>query len=101
MWHNIEDDILSYIDRKELPMHIANLCIRCGKDRIITKEWEETTESGLKMKKSNAICPDKTCQEEVEKLIADQRNERAKKEAQRMQRLAKIHGASLDSVLTV
>jgi hypothetical protein len=43
---------------------LPNLCIRCGKPRIITKTWKE---GGLTF--STAICPDKECQKQVDETL--------------------------------
>lgn len=68
-----------------------NICVRCGKERVVVKEWEEITESGAKMKKSESVCPDPECQEEVAKANQNKQNDRQRKEMARLARLAKMN----------
>ena len=55
----------------------SNLCIRCGKQRLVVKTWQEKIGYSLVTTKEMA-CPDSDCQKKV-----DQSNEkqRAKHEA--------------------
>lgn len=56
-----------------------NPCTRCGKERIVSRVWEEriTTFSGyITETRSDNICPDKECQKLVEKELEVQREKR-------------------------
>lgn len=44
---------------------INNLCIRCGKPRIVTRSWEEKIGNSL-AKMEETSCPDPICQKEVD-----------------------------------
>jgi hypothetical protein len=68
-----------------------NICTRCGKERIVVKEWEEITESGAKMKKRETACPDPSCQEEVSKALLSKQKDRERKEMARLARIAKMN----------
>ena len=67
-----------------------NVCIRCGKERIVIKEWEVTTETGSKIKKSETVCPDPSCQAEVLKAIEGKQKERERKEMARLARMKTV-----------
>jgi len=55
----------------------SNPCTRCGKERIISKEWVEYI--GLsQITRTDTICPDKACQKQVDD---DLEEKRLKKEA--------------------
>jgi hypothetical protein len=43
-----------------------NLCIRCGKKRVVVRTWEEKTEYSTVINTEMA-CPDPECQKQVEK----------------------------------
>ena len=72
----------------------SGLCIRCGKQRVVVKEWEEveTTAGGSStLYFSQYDCPDPECQKEVEvellkrRALADEREARfEEKQAARM-----------------
>ncbi|MBI2020503.1 hypothetical protein HYS94_03700 [Candidatus Daviesbacteria bacterium] len=61
-----------------------NPCIRCGLQRIDGKSWQE--KSGISIVTyTQTLCPDKLCQKEVDKAIADRRaksDDLAKKKSQ-------------------
>lgn len=78
-------------------MDVYNVCIICGKDRITISEWFEESPSGP-IKKSKTACPDENCQKKVEDMIEEKSKERARKEAARQARLAKIHQKQLEIV---
>jgi hypothetical protein len=49
----------------------ANTCTRCGKDRVVSKTWEEKVETmgGTSVLiHTSTVCPDPECQ----KIVADQ-----------------------------
>lgn len=53
-----------------------NLCIRCGKPRILAKKWKEKVVIyGLVsiVEHSDMVCPDKKCQCETEKDMDNRR----------------------------
>ncbi len=49
---------------------MSNPCVRCGKERINGKKWEETIGLGI-MTHTKTICPDSACQKMVEQAIAE------------------------------
>jgi hypothetical protein len=52
-----------------------NLCIRCGKVRVVAKTWKERVISYGKtsvVELTEMVCPDKKCQAQVEKDLAAQ-----------------------------
>ena len=53
---------------------VDNKCIRCGKDRVFEKTWEEKTTTGqgsAVLTYNLYVCPDKECQKKVEKSLAE------------------------------
>jgi hypothetical protein len=82
-------------------MDSYNHCVRCGKSRIITKEWTVEEPNGSTTKKSMTVCPDEACQREVDNMLEEKSKERAKKEAARQARLARIHQKSSDVVASI
>jgi hypothetical protein len=54
-----------------------NLCIRCGKERVLTNTWDEEikTHAGVSVvTHSSFVCPDAECQKKVDaKLAADRK----------------------------
>lgn len=53
-----------------------NICMRCGKKRIVTRTWKEKVVSYGKISViecTETVCPDKNCQELVNKGLAAQR----------------------------
>jgi hypothetical protein len=81
-------------------MDVYNVCILCGKNRITISEWFEDSPSGP-IKRSKTACPDDNCQAKVEGLIEEKSKERARKEAARQARLAKIHQKQLEIVTSI
>ena len=71
-------------------MDVINVCIICGKNRITIQEWIEESPSGP-IKKAKTQCPDPECQSKVNKILEEKSKERARKEAARQARLARIH----------
>lgn len=53
----------------------SNPCIRCGKERLKTKEGTVIM-SSVKTKITVYVCPDKDCQKKVEKKIAEKEERR-------------------------
>lgn len=53
--------------------NISNPCIRCGKDRIESKEWKEKVGNSMILCTSN-ICPDPECQKEVEAQLKSKKD---------------------------
>ena len=54
----------------------GNICIRCGKKRVVAKTWTETikTSSGTSLLTHIlSVCPDAACQKKVEQLLAKQK----------------------------
>lgn len=58
----------------------SNPCTRCGKERIVSRTWEEyiQTYSGAQIVQINSetICPDPSCQKVVEEELDKQREKR-------------------------
>ena len=55
---------------------MANVCIRCGKERIIVEKWEEKIKQEHHTTTINHIqtsCPDKKCQDAVDKMLAQRK----------------------------
>lgn len=51
----------------------VNVCIRCGKERIAGKKWEEVVGTSHITYVLN-ICPDKECQKIVESNLKDKKD---------------------------
>ncbi len=61
-----------------------NVCIRCGKDRVVAKTWKEKVETAVGITvwvHTDMVCPDGVCQKLVEKELAMRKE---KKEAIRV-----------------
>lgn len=69
----------------------TNPCIRCGKERVVSKTWKETitTFSGTlqEVVHIEAVCPDPVCQEALNKEFAKQKEKRDKIAFDREQRM--------------
>lgn len=63
---------------------MPNPCVRCGKERIILKEWTEKVGQGI-LTHIDTICPDRECQKIIDDGIAAQREKRAAIELKRTQ----------------
>ncbi|OGK42606.1 hypothetical protein A2954_06280 [Candidatus Roizmanbacteria bacterium RIFCSPLOWO2_01_FULL_37_12] len=50
----------------------TNICIRCGKPRIVVKSWEEKLGFST-ITATNTACPDSECQKIVDKNNAKQK----------------------------
>jgi len=51
---------------------MSNLCIRCGKERIVVKTWNEEIQTERRMTvitHTLTSCPDETCQKAVDKEV--------------------------------
>jgi hypothetical protein len=48
-----------------------NLCILCGKQRIVVREWIVEEPNGTKTKKSMTECPDTECQKQVNEILEE------------------------------
>lgn len=64
---------------------ILNLCVRCGKPRIVVRTWKECIKGSILIYTSTA-CPDAACQKIVDKKFADQKEKREAVEKERMKR---------------
>lgn len=69
------------------------MCIRCGKQRIESKSWEETV-TGFMGKSvvtyTETVCPDPKCQELVEKQLAVQKKKREELEQSKEDRKVRL-----------
>lgn len=63
---------------------IGNVCIRCGKQRIVVKTWTEHIGTSL-VRYTDTICPDSECQEIVDKENTKREEKRRILESQRAQ----------------
>jgi hypothetical protein len=67
---------------------MSNVCIRCGKERIVIKEWIEEIPSE---RKGNIItyrktsCPDPECQKLVDKGIAREKQKTDERKAEKLE----------------
>ena len=64
---------------------ILNVCIRCGKPRIVAKTWKERIKGSTDIHTST-VCPDSACQKIVDGKLAVQRQKREAMEKERIQR---------------
>ena len=55
----------------------SNPCIRCGKDRVVSKTWTQQIGNTV-LTRTDTVCPDKSCQKAVD---LDMEEKRLKKEA--------------------
>ncbi|MDO8551493.1 MAG: hypothetical protein Q7S03_02330 [bacterium] len=73
---------------------ISNPCIRCGKERIVVKTWEED-QGNSHSTHTSFVCPDKDCQEIVDQQLAEKREKRKiveeNKQKRQMFRSRNIH----------
>ena len=53
-------------------MPSKNLCIRCGKERVVKKTWTEKVGTSL-ITYTETVCPDPKCQKIVEKQLDKKR----------------------------
>lgn len=66
-----------------LTQETSNPCIRCGKERIISKTWKESVKTFIGstiVTYTETVCPDSDCQKIVEHGLAVQKNKREKLE---------------------
>lgn len=64
----------------------SNVCIRCGKVRIVSKTWTEKIDTFFGQSEvtyTETVCPDPACQKIVEEKI---KQEKEKKEALQQER---------------
>jgi hypothetical protein len=52
-----------------MTMITANPCVRCGKDRIISRTWVDNV-GNYPITRTDTVCPDPECQKAVEEEIA-------------------------------
>jgi hypothetical protein len=64
----------------------GNVCIRCGKVRIITKTWKEQVGTST-LTCSSFACPDANCQKIVEKELAKRKEDKETNERERLERI--------------
>lgn len=54
-------------------MTMTNLCVRCGKQRIVSREWQEEIKNSAGVSVvtfTQTVCPDSACQKIVEEKQA-------------------------------
>ena len=73
-----------------------NICVRCGKERKVVRTWEEKIEGSV-IVNTESVCPDPSCQKEVE---ADNKKSRDRHAAmkQKSQERALRRRASADAM---
>lgn len=64
----------------------GNVCIRCGKPRVIAKTWKERVGTSTLIC-SSFICPDSDCQKIVEKQLAKRKEDKETSERERLERI--------------
>jgi hypothetical protein len=78
-------------------MQYNSPCIRCGKERIVAKSWNETIGTSV-VTYTTTVCPDPECQKIVEKQLQKKKDHidaiqanslRRKKENKRNRKLGK------------
>jgi hypothetical protein len=78
-----------------------NVCILCGQRRVVIKEWTVEEANGTFTKKSQTACPNNDCQAKVDEMLLEKTKERARKEAARQARLARIHAKQLEIIASI
>jgi hypothetical protein len=63
----------------------GNVCIRCGKVRVIAKTWQEQAGNST-LTCSSFVCPDADCQKIVEKQLAKRKEDKENNERERAER---------------
>lgn len=51
---------------------LTNPCIRCGKERIISKTWTEKIGNAFLLTRTDTVCPDTACQKVIDEEFAAQ-----------------------------
>lgn len=67
-----------------------NPCVRCGKNRIVSKTWKEKVNSyfgATVIVHTETVCPDKECQKQVEEKFAKQKEKSAQMQHDKEERL--------------
>lgn len=63
-----------------------NVCIRCGKQRIVAKTWKEPTKGGV-ITHTTTACPVAACQKIVDQQFAAQKEKREAIEKEKQKRI--------------
>jgi hypothetical protein len=63
----------------------GNVCIRCGKVRVMAKTWKEQAGTST-LTCSSFVCPDADCQKIVEKQLAKRKEDKENNERERAER---------------
>ncbi len=69
-----------------MPEPYKNICFRCGKERIVSKVYEERVGISTVVT-TEMICPDKLCQAANDKDIRKQKNKRIEREERKKESL--------------
>ncbi len=75
---------------------VGNPCVRCGKERVVVKEWTEKI-GQTSMIRTLTKCPDKECQKILDDEAAAQKEKRdaiTQKKAQDKEERAKLLAAA-------
>lgn len=56
----------------------GSACLRCGRDRIVSRVWVEKVDRGSPMTHTEAVCPDSACQKIVDAEFELKRQKRLK-----------------------
>ncbi len=65
----------------------SNPCMRCGRERIVLKIWEEKTDAGSPVTITKTACPDSECQKKVDSDNQRQRDKNALMKLRSQQRV--------------
>jgi hypothetical protein len=72
-----------------------NVCIKCGKQRIVVGSHEEKVGTSTVTYK-DMICPDPECQKKVEKILQQEYGKREQSRINQAQRIASKKGGQLN-----
>lgn len=64
------------------------ICCRCGKERIISKVWQEKVGNSV-IETTEFICIDKKCEAEQKKEVRNQKNRRSQMEKRKKEFMEK------------
>lgn len=82
---------------------MSNTCMRCGKDRIVIKRWEEVVHSERRDSVIVHIltaCPDPDCQKLVDKNLEQQKIKEAERKQEKEDKDKAIKEARMKNVLS-
>ena len=97
---DIQIDATNAIKKHErkITMVQTTPCIRCGKDRIISKTWTEKIGES-KVVRTDTVCPDPECQKIVEEQLQVRNDRMRQVQEQSLKRRANFRRKKVDIVL--